>query len=285
MADKTQFLSPEQLAKNREEFLQILRDNVKRDGVEDLIHYLENNDFFTAPSSTRFHGNYEGGLCEHSLNVYDCLVALHQKYEKFEYTDETLAIAALMHDLCKCLTYKKQPAFRKDADGRWEQYMSYKFDEVFPGGHGEKSCFISSVDIIKEVARRLGWNGEKDDKSRKFLSDLKDLSTQYSDAPLEYLTKEFNRVKDHDNVMLFMHIREPEEIQRAKERFGALTLLIKRPGYEPIQSNHADRDVDQFDYDYTIVNNGTMQDLEQQASDFIEKVKGGYFDKRREEVK
>ena len=56
MADKTQFLSPEQLAKNREEFLQILRDNVKRDGVEDLIHYLENNDFFTAPSSTRYHG-------------------------------------------------------------------------------------------------------------------------------------------------------------------------------------------------------------------------------------
>lgn len=146
MADKTQFLSPEQLAKNRKEFLQILRDNVKRDGVEDLIHYLENNDFFTAPSSTRFHGNYEGGLCEHSLNVYDCLVALHQKYEKFEYTDETLAIAALMHDLCKCLTYKKQPAFRKDADGRWEQYMSYKFDEVFPGAmaRNRASSFSSS---------------------------------------------------------------------------------------------------------------------------------------------
>ena len=92
-------------------------------------------------------------------------------------------------------------------------------------------------------------------------------------------------MKDHDNVMLFMHIREPEEIQRAKERFDALTLLIKRPGYEPIQSNHADRDVDQYDYDYTIVNNGTMQDLEQQASDFIEKIKDGYFEKRREEVK
>ena len=54
---------------------------------------------------------------------------------------------------------------------------------------------------------------------------------------------------------------------------------------EPIQSNHADRDVDQYDYDYTIVNNGTMQDLEQQASDFIEKIKDGYFEKRREEVK
>ena len=67
MADKTQFLSPEQLADNRRAFLQVLRDNVKRDGLEDLITYLENSDFFTAPSSTRFHGNYEGGLCEHSL--------------------------------------------------------------------------------------------------------------------------------------------------------------------------------------------------------------------------
>ena len=142
MADKTQFLALEQLAENRERFLQILRDKVKRDGIEDLIAYLEDSDFFTAPSSTRFHGNYEGGLCEHSLNVYNCLMDLHQKYEKFEYTDETLAIAALMHDFTKIRVYSKQPAFRKDADGRWEQYMSYKFDEVFPGGHGEKSCFI-----------------------------------------------------------------------------------------------------------------------------------------------
>ena len=142
MADKTQFLSPEQLTDNREAFLQILRDNVKRDGLEDLITYLENSDFFTAPSSTRFHGNYEGGLCEHSLNVYQCLCELRKKYDVTEYSDETIAITALGHDFTKIRIYSKQPAFRKDANGRWEQYMSYKFDEVFPGGHGEKSCFI-----------------------------------------------------------------------------------------------------------------------------------------------
>lgn len=142
MVDKTQFLSPEQLADNRRAFLQVLRDNVKRDGLEDLITYLENSDFFTAPSSTRFHGNYEGGLCEHSLNVYQCLCELRKKYDVAEYSDETIAITALGHDFTKIRVYSKQPAFRKDADGRWEQYMSYKFDEVFPGGHGEKSCFI-----------------------------------------------------------------------------------------------------------------------------------------------
>lgn len=142
MTDKTQFLSPEQLAENRERFLQILRDKVKRDGIEDLIAYLEDSDFFTAPSSTRFHGNYEGGLCEHSLNVCNCLYTIDDRYRKFNYSDETLTIAALLHDLCKIRVYSKQPAFRKDENGRWEQYMSYKFDEVFPGGHGEKSCFI-----------------------------------------------------------------------------------------------------------------------------------------------
>lgn len=142
MTDKTQFLNPEQLADNRRAFLQVLRDNVKRDGLEDLITYLENSDFFTAPSSTRFHGNYEGGLCEHSLNVYQCLCELRKKYDVAEYSDETIAITALGHDFTKIRVYSKQPVFRKDADGRWEQYMSYKFDEVFPGGHGEKSCFI-----------------------------------------------------------------------------------------------------------------------------------------------
>lgn len=142
MADKTQFLSPEQLSANRERFISILRENVKRDGLEDLIRYLENSDFFTAPSSTRFHGNYEGGLCEHSLNVYDCLVALHTKYPQFEFSNETLAISSLLHDATKIRTYSKQPCFRKDENGRWENYISYKFDEVFPGGHGEKSCFI-----------------------------------------------------------------------------------------------------------------------------------------------
>lgn len=142
MTDKTQFLNPERLAENRERFLQILRDKVKRDGIEDLITYLENSDFFTAPSSTRFHGNYEGGLCEHSLNVYQCLCELRKKYDVAEYSDETISITALGHDFTKIRVYSKQPAFRKDADGRWEQYMSFKFDEVFPGGHGEKSCFI-----------------------------------------------------------------------------------------------------------------------------------------------
>ena len=139
MADKTQFLSPEQLADNRNLFLAILETKVKRDGVEDLIAYLEDSDFFTAPSSTRFHGNYEGGLCEHSLNVYNCLMDLHQKYEKFEYTDETLAIAALMHDFTKIRGEKSCFIIQQFMKLTPDEYLAIRwhmngFDSAVKGG-------------------------------------------------------------------------------------------------------------------------------------------------------
>lgn len=151
--------------------------------------------------------------------------------------------------------------------------------------HDALTIQISSVDRIKAAAEKLGWTGGKDDKSRKFLSDLKDLATEYSDAPMKYLESVYNHYATEGDMIIFMHIREPEEIERARKKFDALTLLIKRPGVEPIQSNHADRDVDQYDYDYLVVNNGTLDDLDKQADDFVEKVISGYFEERREEVK
>lgn len=151
--------------------------------------------------------------------------------------------------------------------------------------HDALTIQISSVDRIKAVAEKLGWTGEKDEKSRKFLSDLKDLATEYSDAPMKYLESVYNHYATEGNMIIFMHIREPEEIERARKKFDALTLLIKRPGVEPIQSNHADRDVDQYDYDYLVVNNGTLDDLGKQADDFVEKVISGYFEKRRDSGK
>ena len=76
MSDSTPSLSPYalQAAENRQRFIDIYRTNITRDGADKLLAYLESSDFFTAPASTRYHGNYEGGLCQHSLNVYDALV-------------------------------------------------------------------------------------------------------------------------------------------------------------------------------------------------------------------
>lgn len=135
-------LTAEMIQQNKERFLALLRDKVQREGVDDLTGWLERSDFFAAPSSARFHGNYDGGLCEHSLNVYDCLLGVMERYPQYRYTDETAAIVALFHDLCKVRLYKKGFRNRKNDEGQWERYQTYEYDEAFPGGHGEKSAYI-----------------------------------------------------------------------------------------------------------------------------------------------
>ena len=99
---------------NKARFIEIFKSKITREGSDKLLQFLlsPHSDFFTAPASSRFHSSYEGGLLDHSLNVYDCLVA-YMNSEKakqlgFEYSDETLAIVALLHDLCKVNVYKKR---------------------------------------------------------------------------------------------------------------------------------------------------------------------------------
>lgn len=117
---------------------------IKREGIKDLMAWLESTDFFTAPASTRFHGNFEGGLARHSLNVYSQLENLVNWYGySEEYSKETLAIVALFHDVCKVGCYKTEMRWRKDDRNQWEQYTTYRFQEDFAfGGHGSKSVFL-----------------------------------------------------------------------------------------------------------------------------------------------
>ena len=108
-------------------FKQIVADTIQRDGIENLMEWLENEtDFFKAPASTRYHGSYEGGLLEHSLNVYERLMWEMEKligrgWEEI-YSPETIAIVALFHDLCKIDRYVLVEKWRKDSDGQWESY-------------------------------------------------------------------------------------------------------------------------------------------------------------------
>ena len=153
-------LSREQIETNKETFLGALRAHVKRPGVEDLIDWLEKSDFFIAPASTRFHGNYDGGLCEHSLNVFKCMMELREKYPDFDVPEESAVLSSLLHDACKVRVYKKGFRNRKNEDGRWEQYQTYEFDERFPGGHGEKSAFIIQqfVKLLPEEYLAVRWH-------------------------------------------------------------------------------------------------------------------------------
>ena len=125
----------------KEKFTTICRETIHREGIEGLLAWLENSDFFTAPASTRFHGNYIGGLCEHSLNVYNEILKLNELYN-CGYSNETLAIVALFHDVCKINFYKQSPRNVKNKEGKWEEKQVWEIEEKIPLGHGEKSCII-----------------------------------------------------------------------------------------------------------------------------------------------
>ena len=130
----------------KEQFIALLR-KTGREGIEDLIAYLDSpdSDWFTAPASSRFHGAYPGGLVDHSLAVWNEFVRLYQAYQdKVNISYESMAIMALLHDLCKINTYIPTEKSRKTAAG-WEKYQGYdKHEEYLFGGHGSKSVFIAS---------------------------------------------------------------------------------------------------------------------------------------------
>ena len=132
----------------KEEFIEIYKANITRPGADALLDYLTNKcDFFTAPASARYHGSYEGGLCEHSLNVYYCLkdyLARERVQELYGMnpSEETIAIVSLLHDVCKIGCYTKGTRNVKGPDGKWSQVPTYQFNDPMPYGHGEKSVYV-----------------------------------------------------------------------------------------------------------------------------------------------
>ncbi len=146
----------------KEEFLLLLQ-SVKRDGIEKLISYLEKTDFFKAPASTRFHGNYEGGLLEHSLNVYHLL---KNKLSQKPYSDiinassETIILITLLHDICKANYYVVDYRNKKNEDGVWIKEPYYTINDTIPYGHGEKSVMMISkfIDLNLEEMYCIRWH-------------------------------------------------------------------------------------------------------------------------------
>ncbi|MBP5578281.1 MAG: hydrolase [Ruminococcus sp.] len=134
----------------KEEFITIYKENIRREGADRLLEYLEKSDFFTAPSSTRYHGSYEGGLVQHSVNVYHCLKDYLSRPRTRElygmnYSDETIAIVSLLHDVCKINFYTVEMRNKKNEDtGQWEKVPYYAINDTLPYGHGEKSVYILS---------------------------------------------------------------------------------------------------------------------------------------------
>lgn len=131
----------------------------------------------------------------------------------------------------------------------------------------------SSIDKVKEIAKLCGWTGGKTEKDRKFLSDLKVLTSEYSDMPFKAISEEIEKFeKDTTNSVMLIDIREPEEIEKAKNAFGARTILIENNRVNMIDSNMADANVFNYTYDFTIQNNGTLEEFKENIRFFAEEV-------------
>lgn len=144
----------------KEKFIELLR-STNREGIENLISFLEKTDFFKAPASTRFHGSYEGGLVEHSLKVYEILDhKAKNNVLNLEIPDDTVKIVSLLHDICKLNFYKVDYRNAKNSLGEWEKVPYYTVDDTIPYGHGEKSVMMISeyIKLTPEEKYSIRWH-------------------------------------------------------------------------------------------------------------------------------
>jgi dephospho-CoA kinase len=155
------------------------------------------------------------------------------------------------------------------------------FSRFFKKHYEYKCVNWSTIDKIKKIAKRnFGWDGKKTNEGRKFLSEIKRIWGDYNNGPFTDMVKKIANhssslnKKDRENFIYFVDVREPYEIQKFVNEYGdnCITVLLKRDDRE-VPDNDADRNVANFDYDYTIENNGVKKDLEKSAIKFIEEIK------------
>lgn len=196
------------------DFKNIVAANIQRDGIDNLMEWVENEtDFFTAPASTRYHGSYEGGLLEHSLNVYNRLVfemntVIGEGWEEI-YSPETIAIVALFHDLCKIDRYVLTEKWRKDEDAQWEAYDAYDYNkEKAEMGHGAQSVYYLQkfIQLTEIEAQAIYWHMGAYDISP--YSSLANCSETFKWNPLAFLV--------HRADMAATYITENEAFDFAK---------------------------------------------------------------------
>lgn len=157
---------------NRIEEFENLLLSVEREGIENLLGFIRKSDFYTAPASTKYHSCHEGGLLEHSLNMYKCLVAKLDnpiwKDALAEIPKESLVVSSLLHDLCKTYFYVVEYRNKKNDDGIWEKVPYYTIDDKIAYGHGEKSVMMIEEYIKLTPVERysirwhMGWSEPKE---------------------------------------------------------------------------------------------------------------------------
>lgn len=192
------------LIENQRAFTGLLQTYVQRDGIDSLINYLENeSDFFTAPCSTRYHGSFAGGLCEHSLNVYqDLLSELHfffgDRWQE-RYSQESVVIVSLLHDLCKADKYELTTRNVKNPETKqWEEVIQYKVKEdEFALGHAPLSIhrITKHIKLTDEEVQAIHWHMGPYDLSQ--YNTIGQLSNAYRTNMLAFLLNRADMVSTY----------------------------------------------------------------------------------------
>lgn len=240
---------------NVKRFKKIVTENIERDGIDNLLEWVEHEtDFFTAPASTRYHGSYEGGLLEHSLNVYDRLVwemenTVGAGWQEI-YSPESIAIIALFHDLCKIDRYVITEKWRKDENGDWEAYEAYEYNkEKAEMGHGAQSVFYLQkfIQLTELEAQAIFWHMGAYDISP--YATLAACSETFKWNPLAFLTHRADMAATYvteNEAFVYGEGTDEEEVKVEEEK------LAKKPARrgrktvekdpEPVDEDEAQED-------------------------------------------
>ena len=226
---------------NVKRFKKIVTENIERDGIENLMEWLEHEtDFFTAPASTRYHGSYEGGLVEHSLNVYDRLVwemenTVGAGWQEI-YSPESIAIIALFHDLCKIDRYVITEKWRKDENGDWEAYEAYEYNkEKAEMGHGAQSVFYLQkfIQLTELEAQAIFWHMGAYDISP--YATLAACSETFKWNPLAFLTHRADMAATYvteNEAFVYGEGTDEEEVKVEEEKSAKKTARRGRKAPE-----------------------------------------------------
>jgi hypothetical protein len=189
------------------EFKKLFTKNVKREGAAKMLEYLASTDFFDAPASTRFHGNFAGGLVEHCVKVFHRFYKLAEmefgkKWVEDSANLETLTVIALLHDVCKTNCYKTEMRNVK-VGNEWVKQPYYSYDDPLPYGHGEKSVYMicGYLKLSREEAMSINWHmGQFDSRCQSFPNPLQAAFTQYPIALLFHMADMMTSYLDEKTV-------------------------------------------------------------------------------------
>ncbi len=156
-----------------------------------------------------------------------------------------------------------------------------QFANFFKKHYDYKSVNWSTIDKVKKILKRnFGWNGKKTDESRRFMSEVKRVWSDFNNGPFEDMVNKISKYNanlpkgERQNIVYFIHCREPHEIQKFVDKYGkkCLTVLLKKDDRE-VANNDSDKNVANYEYDFYIDNNGDKKELEKQVLEFIETIK------------